>query len=186
MGRTRPPKISVDEFMRDRTQRNAKITAATKSSGDDILEKESYEETILEVQRRILQGPYDSLDAVPFDNVALVPRHGIWEQHGGAEEPSVRCIDDMLCGGQNDTVGTVSAHQPTDPDGLVAQTRAVPRRYPRESLEGGPCDLEKAYKQVASDPEMIRLVIIILWSVHHGRPHYFGPLCQLFGGKSPR
>ena len=92
-----------------------------------------------EMQREVLQGPYDSL-----------------------AEPSVRCFDDPLYGGQNDTVGTVSAHRSTDPDGLVAQTRTVRRRYPREQLEGWPCDVGRACKQVAGDSSMIRWVIIIL------------------------
>ena len=81
-----------------------------------------------EVEKGVLRGPYESFEDIPYDDVALVPRHGIWEQHGGAEGPSVRWTDDMLCGGQNDTVGTMSSHRPTDPDGLVAQTRAVRRR----------------------------------------------------------
>ena len=70
MGRARLPKLSVEEFMGDRSQRNAKITAATKSSGDDIIDEEAYEKTILQVQRGVLQGPYDSFEAVPFDSVA--------------------------------------------------------------------------------------------------------------------
>ena len=49
-----------------------------------------------EVERGVLQGPYESLEDIPYTGLALVPHHGIWEQHGGAEEPSVRCIDDLL------------------------------------------------------------------------------------------
>lgn len=185
VARTRPPKISVEEFLEERDQRNEKLIAATKASGDNRLDEKAYSKTMAEAQRGVLRGPYESLMEVPYEKVAVVPRHGIWEQHGGAEEPSVRCIDDMLCGGQNDTVGTVSSHRPTDPDGLVAQTRAVRRRYPNERLEGWPCDLEKAYKQVPGDPAMIMWVIIVIWSIAHGKPQYFVPLCQLFGGKSP-
>ena len=54
----------------------------------------------------------------------------------------------MLVGENNDTVGTVSAHRPTDPDGLVAQVRAVRIRHILLALLGWPCDLEKANNQI--------------------------------------
>ena len=105
--------------------------------------------------------------------------------HGGATEKSCRCIDDMLDGEQNGTVGTVSSHRPTDPDGLVAQVRATRRRFPEWQLSGWPCDLEKAYKQVAASPEQLRLAIIVMWCATMGCSAFFIPLCQLVGGKSP-
>ena len=104
-----------------------------------------------------------------------------WRGH----RPSCRCIDDMLQGGQNETVGTVSSHRPTDPDGLVSQVREVRRRYPKARLSGWPCDLEKAYKQVPNDATLLWLTIIVMWSPASQRPEFFLPLCQLFGGKSP-
>ena len=149
------------------------------------MDEEAYKKTMAEVDRGVLRGPYIALNEAPFDDAALVPRHVIWQQHGGTEEPSARCIDDILCGGQNDTVGTVSSHRPTDPDGLVAQTRAMQRRYPQEKLERWPCDLEKACKQVPGGPWLIMWAIIIMWSPLHGIPQYSMPLCQLFRGKSP-
>ena len=130
-------------------------------------------------------GPYRSMQDVPLDDVALVPRHGIWEMHGGATDRSCRCIDDMLLGEQNGTVGTVSSHRPTDPDGLVAQVRATRRRFPEWQLSGWPCDLEKAYKQVPGCSYQLRLAVIVMWSVTMACPVFFVPLCQLFGGKSP-
>ena len=91
-------------------------------------------------------GPYFEIESIPLSEIALVPRHGIWEEHGEAVSPTVRNIDDMLVGEQNSTVGTTCSHRPTDPDALVAQVRAVRERYHKEPLSGWPCDLEKAYK----------------------------------------
>ena len=128
MDRTKPPNGSMKEFLETRMERNEKIQNSTRASSDAKLDEEAYTKTIAETECGVLVGPFGSLQEVPFDDVALVPRHGIWEQHGEAIAPSCRCIDDMLQGCQNDTVGTVSSHRPTDPDGLVSQVRAVRRR----------------------------------------------------------
>ena len=97
----------------------------------------------------------------------------------------MRCIDDVLVGEQNSTVGTISTHRPTDPGGLVAQVRAVRERYPREKLRGSPCDLEKAYKQVPNFPALMHLTVISTWSPELSRAVLFIAMCQLFGGRSP-
>ena len=102
-----------------------------------------------------------------------------------ATEQTCRDIDDMLVGEQNTTVGTTSSHRPTDPDSLVAQVRAVRRRYSSHELHGWPCDLKSAYKQVPNDPNLVRLSVIVQWSPVAGRAVFFLAYCQLFGGKSP-
>ena len=81
-----------------------KHISSTKVSADEKLDAEAYEKTKAEQDIGVLAGPYLRFEDIPFDSVTLVPRHGIWEQHGGATEPSVRCIDDMLVGEQNSTV----------------------------------------------------------------------------------
>ena len=90
MRRLKPPNCSIEEFLQTKDDRNSKILRSTKASSDPKLDEESYKKTLAEVDRGVLQGPFESLDAVPFRNVALVPRHGIWEQHGGATEQSCR------------------------------------------------------------------------------------------------
>ena len=107
-----------------------------------------------------------------MDDVALVPRHGIWAMHGDATDRSCRCIDDMLIGEQNGTVGTVSSHRPTDPDGLVAQVRATRRRFPKWQLSGA-LRFGKAYKQVPGCSYQLRLAIIVMWSVTMACPVFF-------------
>ena len=52
-------------------------------------------------------------------------------------------------------------------------------------LNGWPCDLKSAYKQVPSDPTLLWLTIIVIWNPVAMQPEFFVPLCQLFGGKSP-
>ena len=68
-------------------------------------------------------------------DVSLVPRRAVWEQHGDAVEAFARCIDDMLSGEQNATVGTMCLHRPTDVDGFVVQSRCVVSRFPQEKMQ---------------------------------------------------
>ena len=185
MRRIKPPNCSIAEFLRTKDERNAKILRSTKASSDPKLDEEAYKKTMAEVDRGVLQGPFESMEAVPLQNIALVPRHGIWEQHGGATEQSCRNIDDMLVGENNDTIGTVSAHRPTDPYGLVAQVRAVRIQHFLPALLGWPCDLEKAYKQVPQDPTQIAWTVIVTWSPSAMKPAFFIACCQLFGEKAP-
>ena len=83
MERMRKPETSIEDFLAGREARNAKILKAMKSSGDAELDTEAYKKTLEEKERGVLCGPYASMEELPFTDVALVPRHGIWEQHGG-------------------------------------------------------------------------------------------------------
>ena len=185
MERVRCPQMPMHEFMKGRDERNRRIIAKTGPSGDAALDAEAFKKTLTEVERGVLAGPYASTDDLPFSDFAVVPRHGIWEQHGSATQPTCRDIDDMLVGEQNATVGTTSSHRPTDPDSLVAQVRAVRRRHNSHQLHGWPCDLKSAYKQVPNDPRLVRLSTIVQWSPEAQRAVFFLAFCQLFGGKSP-
>ena len=185
MDRVRPPERPLKDFLDERVERNMKMISSIKPGGDTALEELSYEKTIAEVERGVLVGPFQSLNDVPLVDPAVIPRHGIWEKHGGATMATVRNIDDMLKGGHNATVGTVSSHRPTDPDALVAQVRAVRRRYPQSKLQGWPCDLKSAYKQVPGDPTLLNLAVIAVLAPASGSAEFFMALCQLFGGKSP-
>ena len=184
MERVREPECSVDQFLEEREDRNERLLNAIKQSSDPELDEAAYSKTLEETEKGVLPGPFFSRSELPWQDVALVPRHGIWEMHGGATERKCRNIDDMLMGEQNTTVGTVSSHRPTDPDGLVAQARAVRRRFPQCRLRGWPCDLEKAY-QVPASPYQLMLTIIVIWSTVNRRPAFFVPLVPAVRWKVP-
>jgi hypothetical protein len=97
--RTVQSQYSVKTFSDSFIEQQLKVLSRVKGSGDDELDKRAYKKSVDENTRGVLGGPFRSLDELPFDNPCLVPRHGIWEQHGGAEESTVRVIDDLLLGG---------------------------------------------------------------------------------------
>ena len=113
MPRLKPPSRSVTDFRQSREKRNEKILNSIKASADAELQAEAFRKTMDEADRGVLVGPYLTVEDIPLPEIALVPRHGIWEQHGGAVERSSRCIDDMLSGEQNANVGPTVPPTPT-------------------------------------------------------------------------
>lgn len=182
MDRVQPPDATIGEWMADTHSRNLSLLPRLGPSGDETLDTVAYEKSMEEVTAGVLDGPYDDLDDVPLELPCLVPRHGIWEQHGDAEEPSVRIIDDLLMGEQNTTTGTLSSHRPTDVDGLVAQARVVATAF-RTKLNVWKSDFSKAFKQIPGDPSQRGRIVIGQWSPCRGRTVFFVASSQLFGSK---
>ena len=103
---------------------------------------------------------------------------------GGAVEPIIRNIDDLLFGEQNTTAGYTHSHTPTDVDGLVAQARAIAEYSPSEPLVGWLSDFSKAYKQIPGDPQQLRDVVIAQFDPTRECAAFFVPLCLVFGSKT--
>ena len=74
----------------------------------------------------MILGPLLKRGDVPFPTVRLLRRFGTWEQHGGAQGPTVRLIDDALEGGQNGATGSQCTHRPTDLDSISHGARTLP------------------------------------------------------------
>ena len=182
--RHRQQTTPIAEWETQRVTRNAKIVASVTASSDPSLDAAAFQKSLDEKARGVLRGPFEVNADLGIGDISLVPRRGIWELHGGAEEASCRVIDDLLFGEQNSTVETFSAHRPTDVDGLAAQTRAVAHRFPRSRLKGWPSDYAKAYKQVPTSPNQLRYVVVVQWDPTKGRPVLWVALSQLFGGSS--
>ena len=91
----------------------------------------------------MILGPFFDLQDVPFPIVRLLRRFGTWEQHGGAENPTVRLIDDALEGGQNGATGSQFTLRPTHLDSWATQCRMVQARFPQSALSQFPSDFKK-------------------------------------------
>ena len=78
---------------------NAKVLAVLGPSGEEELDKNAFAKSVAGMERGVIQGPFHRLEDVPLEEISLIPRQGIWELHGGATDPSVRCIDNMLLSG---------------------------------------------------------------------------------------
>jgi len=183
MSRVNHPIQSVEDFMSSRTSRNSRIVEKIGPSGDKVLDKLAYDKTLAEIEAGVTFGPYFSIDSIPFSDPCIAPRQGIWEEHGDALSPTVRIIDDLLCGEQNSTTGTCQAHRPTDVDGLVSQTRAVAESCNGE-LSAWTSDFAKAFKQVPADPSQRKYLILAQYSPSAEQVVYFVTNCQVFGSKS--
>ena len=136
MERYVPACQTVEQFAQGSQDQQRRVLSRVKPSGDDALDTAAYEKSRAEKARGVLDGPFRSLGEVPYSNVCVVPRHGVWEMHGSAEEMSVRVVDDMLVGEQNDTVSYSTTHRPAGGDALCSQQRAVQERSPTSSTGG--------------------------------------------------
>ena len=96
------------------------MSAKAVSSGDIILDEAVDAKVKEEVEIEAIIGPFTCLeDIAQGDPVAVIPRFGIWEQHGGQVEETCRvidvllvngamssCVDDVICIERLETVGS--------------------------------------------------------------------------------
>ena len=85
----------------------------------------------------LIHVEFDSFDELPFSvsKCRCLFRFPIWEQHGGAVEPTARVIDDLLDGGQNSTTGMQYTHRPCDLDTWSSHCRATQERFPEDQIQ---------------------------------------------------
>ena len=181
MSRFKPPTKTIEEFMSSAADRTADLISQIGPSRDTGLDIQAEKKTMDEKKRGVILGPFPSMKATGLENASLVPRRAVWEQHGAATDVSVRCIDDMLSGEQNETVGTVCSHRPTDVDAFVVQSRAVVDRFPKCKIQAFTSDFAKAYKQCTGRPEDVSKYVIGQWLASSGKIGYFIAFTLLFG-----
>ena len=112
----------------------------------------------------MILGPFFDFQHVPFPCDRLLRRFGTWEQHGGAENPTVRLIDDALEGVRNGATVSRFTHRSTDLDSLATQRHIVQGRFPQSALSQFPSDFKKkAYKQVPAEPSFAGFAVMVQW-----------------------
>ena len=116
---------SVSDFAGSWKDQQKRALAHVRPSSDELLDKQAYGKSCDEQDRGVLVGPFRHLAELPVAEPCLIPRHGVWEQHGGSSVPTVRVIDDMLAGGQNGTAAYSTTHRPADGDAICAHQRTV-------------------------------------------------------------
>ena len=97
------------------------------------MDNAAWEKTEEELSSEMILGPLFDLQDVPFPIARLLRRFGTLEQHGGAENPTMRLIDDALEGGQIGATGSQLTHRPTDLDSWATQCRMVQERFSTSS-----------------------------------------------------
>ena len=127
------------------------------------------ETTEKELQADMILGPLVNLSDVPIPTVRLLRRLGTWEEHGGAQEPTVRLIDDALEGGQNGATGSQYTYRPTDLDTWATQSRMVQELVPSSALSPFPSDFKQPYNQVPTEPNLAGLAVMVKWHPHECR-----------------
>ena len=184
MIRVRSAECSIDDFWDARACRNEAVMRMVRPSGDHMLDALSMKKSLEEVDRGVLLGPWPVSSPLP-GNLAIARRAGIWEQHGGSLEPSVRVIDDLLLGEQNSTVASSTTHKPADTDAIASQARKVQECRTSGGRTGGyTSDFAKAFKQIPGHPSERHMMHLVQWDPITNGAVMFVTLCQLFGGRA--
>ena len=113
----------------------------------------------------------------------VVPRHGIWEMHGGQEEETCRLIHDMLVSRHNGTAGIGFTHIPADVDRLANKTKYAQELFPTAGLSCLASDDRDAYKQDSLSPGQMFMAVIAVWSALMGRTVFYVARTQLLGSR---
>ena len=147
LARTVYPMSTINTLLETSQPRNERIHRRVKASDDAELDARAWDKTKEEIQLGLVSSPCYSFSDLPWPSFALVRRRGIWEQRACADEPSVRVLDDLLEGGQNDTVGYQYTHRPADIDAFSACARVAGEAFAVE-LSMFTSDFAKALRQV--------------------------------------
>ena len=182
--RLTPPEKGMEAMLDNLAAHNARVIAETKSTGDPALDQAAWKKTEEEIELGCVYGPFEKLEDIPADVARLAKRFPIWEQHGGAVEPTARVIDDLLDGGQNSTTGMQYTHRPCDLDTWSSHCRATQERFPEDQIQGFTSDYSKAFKQGTSDPQQAKWVVLAQWHPHLQKVVFLLTVTQLFGGKA--
>ena len=182
--REKTPLCSVQDLLCNVDSHNWSIWERIGPTGDPALDAASWKKTKKEFQDGALIGPFDHPWQLPDLSYRLLPRFPIWEQHGGASEPSCRNIDDCLQGGQNDSVGLQYTNRPADQDAWAALNRGMQERFPEQNLAGLTSDFKGAYKQDTADPHQATLFAVTTWDDERKMKVIGLAVAQLFGGSS--
>ena len=160
-----------------------------KPSRDPEADQLSWEKTKSEFSNSTMLGPYyciEDLPKIPGRIPRLLNRFGILEKHGGAEEASVRNIDDGKARGHNEDSVNTSTHRPADLDLLGSISRRVAEKFPGHRLAGFPSDFKGAYRQVTADPNQALDFTVVSWDTDIRSVVFFLAVTQLFGsGNAP-
>ena len=143
------PLREMSEFWADVEDHNEKILKRVRSSGDLKLDEASWKKPTAEYDSGSLHGPYFSVDEVKRvvrSKVRLLPRIPVWEQHGGAAEPTCRNIDNGLSGEPNNFCGSLFTNRPADLDLFIGMLRYVLSLFLLANLMGFTSEFKSAYR----------------------------------------
>ena len=167
--RFHPPMTTVTDLKSNATEHNDRLINRTRPTTDTVLDLVAWTKSMDEVALGLLSEPVYLITELSVKAPCLVRRHGIWEQHGEALEPTCRVLDDFREGTQNATVGYQHTHRPANLDSLAASLRAYGTRFP-EALKLFKSDFAKAFKQIPGMESLLECSVIVQWDPHKKIP----------------
>ena len=173
---TKPPRAAIPTPAENLAENLVALERVkpSKSHEADVM---SWKKTKKEFEQQTMIGPYYAIGDLPGNpslrDVRILNRFGILERHGGAEESSVRNIDDGKARGHNLDSANTATHRPADLDAVGALTRRVAEHFPGKPLSGFPSDFSGAYRQATADPNQAMQFVVASWDTDEVCPVFF-------------
>ena len=178
--------------------RNPTLLARKAHDDDPVLQKLLWEETLKEVEKGYIQGPYDDLEKVKKDlgsqTVCLVRRFAILQGHG--EDVKPRVIDDAKESGLNSAYMSKEKMDLHDFDHVSSIASYISSQLVERQSEGkglheevkrnldwvGRClDLSKAYKQIPISTSSRSVMVLMVPNPDSGKQMFFTTSSMPFG-----
>ena len=178
--------------------RNPTLLARKAHDDDPVLQKLLWEETLKEVEKGYIQGPYDDLEKVKKElgsqTVCLVRRFAILQGHG--EDVKPRVIDDAKESGLNSAYMSKEKMDLHDFDHVSSIASYISSQLVERQSEGkglheevkrnldwlGRClDLSKAYKQIPISTSSRSLMVLMVPNPVSGKQMFFTTSSMPFG-----
>lgn len=157
------PSMSVQEQLQQAPQRNQRLLASVRSSGDLELDRASLQKTQQELDDGLMLGPWEA-SALPEWVAVVSRRFPIWEHHGAQPTRKCRNIDDMSESLLNNTVEDFETYIPHGIEHVLALVRCLREIFPAATdLAGYTADFKAAYRQIAISPAQHKFQGIASW-----------------------
>ena len=176
-----PAQLSVEQWVDKPRVRNETVMANVRATGDDDLDRGSWEKTCKELEA----GYCELIPAheVDMDTVCVTGRFPKWELKASGKW-AVRNISNWKESGGNAATALKERYTPEDLTGAQALTRTLNEVFGGSVLlQGYRVDYSMAFRQDPTDPSQIRMTLEATWNPESQRAEILEVFGQPFGGK---
>ena len=169
-----PATMTIQELERQSAAGREMALSQVVSSGDHQIDLAVWNQSLDEVTKGYLEGPFDPSNVAP--DVPLSRRFGV------VQGPKIRCIDDFSRSGVNKACQTHESPRPRTLDVLAGVTcelmhsAGVDRQWVARAF-----DLKDAYRQCGVHESSLKFSHIVAFCPHDRRPYVFKMCALPFG-----
>ena len=85
---------TIQDLLANVEIKNKRVISRTRPSSDPVFDEEAWSKTKEQIAMNVATQPVDDSSEIPFPQLCLVRRHGMWEQLGEFVKLLLRVLDD--------------------------------------------------------------------------------------------